>query len=81
MNRDRDLWNEYRRTWKAFAACLDRWQRAEESEKTQLHEALEAARAAHKEARDRLAVRLTSRDEPAPDTARLRWEFGVAQPR
>ena len=90
MAGNRQLWNDYRETWDAFSRQLGELQALVDSgEKERAECALvmvEAARIAHKEARDRLAAELTGRtpfiveppvaaNDQVRSTARLFWEF------
>ncbi len=94
MAANRELWNEYRGTWEEFARQLDELQRlVEAGDQDHIESALlavEKARLAHNESRDRLAAQLTGEivaadaqasarklpdDERVRKTARLLWEF------
>lgn len=91
MEAMKELWNEYRRTYQAFARDLARLQELMENQAAseEIGSALltvERARATHNEARDRLAATLQPSivlpDSPAPHgdqhvrtAAKLLWEL------
>jgi hypothetical protein len=83
MAANRKLWNDYRATWEEFSRQHDELQRLiEAGARDRIDGALQAvekARLAHNESRDRLAAHLTGdalpEEERVRTTARLLWEF------